>query len=49
MFSVAFYEWVRHTCNVEGLSVREAARRFGVKHVLGHPVAIQVISHPLGL
>ena len=30
MFSVELYGRVRHACHVEGLSVREAARRFGL-------------------
>ena len=30
MFSVELYGRVRHACHVEGLSQREAARRFGV-------------------
>src|SRR3954447_19133227 len=30
MFSVEFYGRVRHACQVEGLSQREAARRFGL-------------------
>jgi transposase len=30
MFSVALYGRVRHACHVEGLSQREAARRFGI-------------------
>ena len=30
MFSVELYARVRHACHVEGLSQREAARRFGI-------------------
>ena len=30
MFSVELYGRVRHACHVEGLSLREAARRFGI-------------------
>jgi transposase len=30
MFSVELYGRVRHACHVEGLSIREAARRFGL-------------------
>src|SRR3954467_7513205 len=30
MFSVELYGRVRHACHVEGLSQREAARRFGI-------------------
>src|SRR3712207_9315918 len=30
MFSVELYGRVRHACHVEGLSLREAARRFGL-------------------
>ena len=30
MFSVELYGRVRHACQVEGLSQREAARRFGL-------------------
>jgi transposase len=30
MFSVELYGRVRHACHVEGLSIREAARRFGI-------------------
>ena len=30
MFSVELYGRVRHACQVEGLSQREAARRFGI-------------------
>src|SRR5687767_12161761 len=30
MFSVELYARVRHACHVEGLSQREAARRFGL-------------------
>ncbi len=30
MFSVQLYGRVRHACHVEGLSQREAARRFGI-------------------
>ncbi|HEX2219276.1 MAG TPA: IS21 family transposase [Gemmatimonadales bacterium] len=30
MFSVELYGRVRHACQIEGLSVREAARRFGI-------------------
>ena len=30
MFSVELYGRVRHACHVEGLSQREAARRFGL-------------------
>ncbi len=31
MFSVELYGRVRHACHVEGLSQREAARRFGIR------------------
>src|SRR5918997_6253441 len=31
MFSVELYGRVRHACHVEGLSLREAARRFGIR------------------
>src|ERR671932_54316 len=30
MFSVELYARVRHACHVEGMSQREAARRFGI-------------------
>jgi transposase len=30
MFSVELYGRVRHACHVEGVSQREAARRFGI-------------------
>ena len=30
MFSVELYGRVRHACQIEGLSQREAARRFGL-------------------
>ncbi len=30
MFSVELYGRVRHACHIEGLSIREAARRFGL-------------------
>ena len=30
MYSVELYARVRHTCHVEGMSIREAARAFGV-------------------
>ena len=43
MFSVELYGRVRHACHVEGLSLREAARRFGihrgtVRKMLAFPV-----------
>ena len=30
MYSVELYAWVRHACHVEGMSIREAARAFGL-------------------
>jgi len=43
MFSVELYARVRYACHVEGLSTREAARRFGlhrttVRKMLAHAV-----------
>ena len=48
MFSVELYGRVRHACHIEGLSIREAARRFGLHRTTVRKMLAFSVASSLG-